>query len=102
MKQRYLVCPQCGSPRLFVKNEDGSQTFFHLTWERERVPFKNASTDVQDVKRESQTRRSEEGEGSFPLGHLPRESRRRPVVVRCLGVGWARGLPRFWAGCACR
>lgn len=50
MKQRYLLCPQCGSPSLFVKNEDGSQTFFHLTWERERVPFKDSTADVQHVK----------------------------------------------------
>ena len=49
MKQRYLVCPQCGSPRLFVKNEDGSKTFFHLTWDGERVPFQGADTDVEHV-----------------------------------------------------
>lgn len=30
MKKRYLICPQCNSPKFYVKNNDGEMVFFKV------------------------------------------------------------------------
>jgi len=37
MKKRYLLCPQCGTHRFFIKDENGENVYFHVDWDH--VPF---------------------------------------------------------------
>ena len=37
MKKRYLLCPQCGTHRFFVKDENGDNVYFHVDWDK--APF---------------------------------------------------------------
>ena len=30
MKNRYLICPQCNSPKFYVKNKNGEMVFFKV------------------------------------------------------------------------
>lgn len=46
---RYLLCPQCGSHRYFVKPLSGSPSvYFYVTAERQPVPTEMSHTDLHD------------------------------------------------------
>lgn len=45
-KERYLLCPQCGSHRLFVKDSDRGNVYFHINWEGQPVPTKESAADL--------------------------------------------------------
>jgi len=44
MKKRYLLCPQCGAHRFFVKDENGENIYFHVDWDR--TPFATQESDA--------------------------------------------------------
>jgi hypothetical protein len=47
---RYLLCPQCGAHRFFVKDATGQNVYFHVTPEHQPVPTaaSNANLDGLD------------------------------------------------------
>ncbi len=44
MKKRYLLCPQCGTHRFFVKDENGENVYFHVDWDN--GPFPTEASDA--------------------------------------------------------
>lgn len=46
MKQRYLLCPQCGTHRFFVKDENGEHVYFHVDWNKVPFPTENSAADL--------------------------------------------------------
>ncbi|PLX93189.1 MAG: hypothetical protein C0621_08290 [Desulfuromonas sp.] len=47
MALRYLLCPQCGVHRFFVRADDGSSVFFHVGLDRQLF---TASGEPPDLK----------------------------------------------------
>jgi len=44
---RYLLCPQCGSHRFFIKPADGGlPVYFYITSERQPVPTETSHADL--------------------------------------------------------
>jgi hypothetical protein len=44
MKMRYLLCPQCGTHRFFLKQENGENIYFHVGWDK--IPFPTTASDA--------------------------------------------------------
>ena len=48
MKRRYLLCPQCGTHRFFVTDENGENTYFHVDWDRAPFATRESAADLAD------------------------------------------------------
>jgi hypothetical protein len=46
MRKRYLLCPQCGTHRFFVNDEDGGNTYFHVGWDKVPFPTETSGADL--------------------------------------------------------
>lgn len=46
IKKKYLLCPQCGDNRLFVKNNNGERVFFHVDYNKNTVRTENSNADL--------------------------------------------------------
>ena len=46
MKKRYLLCPQCGTHRFFVKDENGENVYFHVDWNKVPFPTEASGADL--------------------------------------------------------
>ena len=46
---RYLLCPQCGSHRMFVTRPSGEQVFFYVDSERSPVPTEASRADLSGL-----------------------------------------------------
>ena len=46
MKKRYLLCPQCGTHRFFVKDENGQNVYFHVDWNKRPFPTPSSKADL--------------------------------------------------------
>lgn len=46
MAPKYLLCPQCGAHRLFIKNEKGETLYFHVDHEFSPFPTKESNADL--------------------------------------------------------
>lgn len=45
MKKRYLLCPQCGTHRFFVTDENGENIYFHVDWDK--IPFPTEASGAE-------------------------------------------------------
>ena len=71
---RYLLCPQCGAHRFFVKDSTGSAVYFHVDMQQQPVPTGESAAIL-------------DGHGFS--------------VIYCCGCSWSGGLHklvRFFAG----
>jgi len=46
MKQRYLLCPQCGTHRFYVEDGGGQKIYFHVGWDRIPFPTQASNADL--------------------------------------------------------
>jgi hypothetical protein len=46
MKNPYLLCPQCGSHRLYVENEKGDYIYFHVGYDFVPFPTEESKADL--------------------------------------------------------
>jgi hypothetical protein len=46
MKRRYLLCPQCGTHRFFVTDDDGVTVYFHVDWDKVPFPTEASNADL--------------------------------------------------------
>jgi hypothetical protein len=46
MKKRYLLCPQCGTHRFFLKQGNGENIYFHVGWDTIPFPTKTSGADL--------------------------------------------------------
>jgi hypothetical protein len=46
MKKRYLLCPQCGTHRFFVKDENDENVYFHVDWNKVPFPTESSGADL--------------------------------------------------------
>ena len=46
MKQRYLLCPQCGTHRFYIKDENGENVYFHVNWDRRPFATQASGADL--------------------------------------------------------
>lgn len=46
MKNRYLLCPQCGAHRFFIKDEGGGNIYFHVDWDNVPFPTEASGADL--------------------------------------------------------
>jgi len=46
MKKRYLLCPQCGTHRFFVKDNNGQNVYFHVDWDHVPFPTEISAADL--------------------------------------------------------
>ena len=46
MKKRYLLCPQCGAHRFFVKDDKGENIYFHVDWDHTPFATQESSADL--------------------------------------------------------
>jgi hypothetical protein len=46
MKKRYLLCPQCGTHRFFLNQENGENIYFHVGWNRIPFPTTTSGADL--------------------------------------------------------
>ena len=46
MKKRYLLCPQCGTHRFLLKQENGENIYFHVGWDMIPFPTKTSDADL--------------------------------------------------------
>jgi len=46
MKKRYLLCPQCGAHRFFVKDKNGEHIYFHVDWDRTPFATRESGADL--------------------------------------------------------
>ena len=49
MKKRYLLCPQCGTHRFFVKDKNGENVYFHVNWDKVPFPTQASGSDLCGV-----------------------------------------------------
>ena len=47
MTPKYLLCPQCGAHRLFIKNEEGESLYFHVDYDFNPFPTKESNADLE-------------------------------------------------------
>ncbi|MCP3922409.1 MAG: hypothetical protein GY714_07485 [Desulfobacterales bacterium] len=43
---KYLLCPQCGLHRLYIKSDDNENIYFHVNYQKKPVPTKESNCDL--------------------------------------------------------
>lgn len=66
MAEKYLLCPQCGVHRFFIRRPDNAQVFFHVDEQHQPVPTQQSHANLEGL--------------DFPL-------------IYCCGCSW-KGSPR--------
>ena len=46
MPERYLLCPQCGTHRFFVRDAHGANVYFHVDGDRRPCPTAESRADL--------------------------------------------------------
>ncbi len=46
MKKRYLLCPQCGTHRFYIMDDEGQKIYFHVDWDRIPFPTQTSNADL--------------------------------------------------------
>jgi len=46
IKKRYLLCPQCGTHRFFVIDENAEKVYFHVDWDQDPFPTENSNANL--------------------------------------------------------
>ena len=46
MKRRCLLCPQCGTHRFFLIDDNGEYVYFHVDWDRVPFPTETSGADL--------------------------------------------------------
>ncbi len=49
MRKHYLLCPQCGTHRFFIKNKNGENVYFHVGWDHVPFPTEISSADLSGI-----------------------------------------------------
>jgi hypothetical protein len=48
VERRYLLCPQCGTHRFFLKDENGKRIYFHVDWDKAPFPTETSQSNLTD------------------------------------------------------
>jgi hypothetical protein len=47
MKQKFLLCPQCGVHRFFLRIDENENVYFHIDYDQNPLPTKELGSDLK-------------------------------------------------------